>query len=122
VLRAIVACGWFGIQCSIGGDAIKTFLVALWPRFGAIGGDASIAGLSIPSAITFALFWALNIWIVYRGMNAVRVFENWAAPIVLVLAALLLWWKSIARAAGPIFSAESKFATLSDFWPCSSSR
>src|ERR1043165_4233170 len=46
VLRAIVACGWFGIQCSIGGDAIKTFLVALWPSFGAIGGDASIACLS----------------------------------------------------------------------------
>ena len=117
VLRAIVACGWFGIQCSIGGEAIKTFLVALWPSYSSIGGDASIAGLSVPSAITFAIFWALNIWIIYRGMNAVRVFENWAAPIVLVLAAALLAW-SLNRAGGlgPLLDKPSKFATLSEFW------
>src|SRR4051794_24894680 len=39
VLRAIVACGWFGIQAFIGGEAIKTFLEALWPAYGHIGGD-----------------------------------------------------------------------------------
>src|SRR5690349_17461369 len=113
VLRAIVACGWFGIQCSIGGAAIKTFAVALWPAFAKVGGDTTIAGLSISSAITFALFWALNIWIIYRGMNAVRVFENWAAPIVLVLAAWLVWW-TVDRAGGlgPIFDAPSKFQSL----------
>ena len=42
VLRAVVACGWFGIQCSIGGEAIHTFFVALWPGFASIGGGASI--------------------------------------------------------------------------------
>jgi NCS1 family nucleobase:cation symporter-1 len=74
--------------------------------------------LSIPSAITFALFWALNIWIVYRGMNAIRVFENWAAPIVLVLAAALLAW-AVSRAGGlgPMLTQPSKFASLSEFWP-----
>jgi NCS1 family nucleobase:cation symporter-1 len=118
ILRAIVACGWFGIQCSIGGAAIKTFAVALWPEFAHIGGAASIAGLSISSAITFAIFWAMNIWIIYRGMNAVRVFENWAAPIVLVLAAWLVWWTTNrAGGLGPIFHAPSKFANLAEFWP-----
>lgn len=118
LLRAIVACGWFGIQCSIGGEAIKTFLVALWPAFATLGGDTTLAGLTLSSGITFALFWSLNIWIIYRGMNAVRVFENWAAPIVLVLAAGLVWW-AVARAGGlgPIFEAPSKFARLADFWP-----
>ncbi|MBL8860295.1 MAG: NCS1 family nucleobase:cation symporter-1 [Planctomycetes bacterium] len=118
ILRAIVACGWFGIQCSIGGAAIKVFAVALWPAFGTLGGDASIAGLSVSSAITFAIFWALNIWIIYRGMNAVRIFENWAAPIVLILAAVLVWW-TVDRAGGlgPIFHAPSKFADLAEFWP-----
>src|SRR5262249_11177590 len=84
VLRAIVACGWFGIQTFIGGEAVKIFVIALWPGFGDLGGGATFAGLSLPSAITFFAFWGVNIFIIYRGMNAVRVFENWAAPIVLV--------------------------------------
>jgi nucleobase:cation symporter-1, NCS1 family len=118
VLRAIVACGWFGIQTFIGGEAVKTFLVAVWPAFGALGGSMSILGLSLPSAITFLVFWALNIFIIYRGMNAVRVFENWAAPIVLVMAAFLMWW-AVSRAGGlgPMLSQPSKFQTLGEFWP-----
>src|SRR5688500_11039495 len=64
VLRAIVACGWFGINTYIGGEALKTFTAAIWPAFGHLGGDFSILGLSLPSAITFLLFWALNIFII----------------------------------------------------------
>src|SRR6187402_2665978 len=52
ILRAIVACGWFGIQTFIGGEAVKTFVIAIAPGFGTIGGDFSIAGLGLPSAIT----------------------------------------------------------------------
>ncbi len=118
LLRAFVACGWFGINVFIGGEALKTFLCTFWPAFASLGGDANLAGLSAPSAIGFLLFWALNIFIVYRGMNAIRIFENWAAPIVLVLAAALLWWV-VARAggAGPLLSQPSRFATLGEFWP-----
>ena len=117
VLRAVVACGWFGIQTFIGGEAVKTFLTTLWPGFGALGGDFSVLGLSLPSAITFLLFWALNIFIIYRGMNAVRVFENWAAPLVLVMAAVLLVW-AVGRAGGmgPMLSQPSKLATFGEFW------
>src|SRR4029077_9466657 len=64
VLRAIVACGWFGIQTFIGGEAVKTFLVALWPSYGSLGGDGTFIGLTLSSAITFLLFWALNIFII----------------------------------------------------------
>lgn len=117
VLRAIVACGWFGINTFIGGEALKTFMEAVWPAFGHLGGDASILGLSIPSAITFMLFWGLNIVIIYRGMNAVRVFENWAAPIVLVMAAVLLGW-AVWRAGGvgPMLTQPSKFDSFGAFW------
>lgn len=118
VLRAIVACGWFGIQTFIGGEAVKTFVVALWPGFATLGGDFSMLGLSLPSAITFLGFWALNIWIIYRGMNAVRVFENWAAPIVLVMAVVLLGWAvSEAGGLGPMLEKPSKYETFGDFWP-----
>ena len=117
LLRAVVACGWFGIQTYIGGEAVKTFLEAIWPSFGALGGGASMLGLSLPSALTFMLFWGLQIFIIYRGMNAVRVFENWAAPIVLVMGlALLLWVVSKAGGLGPMLDAPSKFQTTAEFW------
>ena len=118
ILRAVVACGWFGIQTFIGGEAVKTFLVALWPGYDHIGGGAMLLGLTLPSAITFLLFWALNILIIYRGMNAVRVFENWAAPIVLVMAVVLLGWAvNVAGGLGPMMEKPSKYATFAEFWP-----
>ena len=117
VLRAIVACGWFGIQTWLGGEAVGAFVKALWPGFAQLGGGFELLGLSVPSAITFFLFWALNIVIIYRGMNAVRVFENWAAPIVLVMAAVLLVWVvNRAGGAGPLLTAPSRFANLGEFW------
>ncbi len=118
VLRAIVACGWFGIQTWLGGEAVKSFFVAIAPGFATLGGDFLLpGGLAIPSAITFLLFWALNVLIIYRGMNAVRVFENWAAPIVLIMAAVLLVWVvNRAGGVGPLLTQPSQFATVGAFW------
>ena len=116
ILRAIVACGWFGIQTFIGGEAVKTFINALWPSFAALGGDTRILGLSIPSAITFGIFWILNIAIILVGMNAVRVFENWAAPLVLVMAGALCVGGQRCRRRRPELDQPSKFQTTGDFW------
>ncbi len=118
ILRALVACGWFGINAYIGGEAVKAFVVSFWPDFAHLGGDFTIMGLPLPDAITFLVFWFANIVIIYKGMNAVRIFENWAAPIVLVLAAVLLAWV-VARAGGvgPLLDRPSKFHNLSEFWP-----
>lgn len=117
LLRAVVACGWFGIQAYIGGEAVKTFVVAAWPAFAQLGGDATVLGLGIPSLVTFLVFWSLNIAVILFGMNAVRVFENWSAPLVLVMAAVFLWW-IVGRAGGlgPMFDRPSSFATAADFW------
>ena len=117
MLRAIVACGWFGIQTFIGGEAVKTFLESIWPGYAHLGGDARLFGLSLPSALTFALFWGLNIFIIFRGMNAVRVFENWAAPLVLVMAAVLLAWAvHRAHGVGPLLTQPSRFHSFGEFW------
>src|SRR5262249_58425561 len=63
-------------------------------------------------------FWIANILIIYRGMNAVRVFENWAAPIVLVMAGLLLIWAvRSAGGLGVMMSQPSRFHSLAEFWP-----
>ncbi|MBK8942298.1 MAG: NCS1 family nucleobase:cation symporter-1 [Polyangiaceae bacterium] len=116
-LRAIVVCGWFGINVYFGGEGIKTFAAVVWFVFGTFGGDATLLGLSVPSAISFMIFWTLNIVIILRGMNAVRVFENWAAPIVLVMAlVLLVWVVSKAGGFGPMLSQPSKFHTFGEFW------
>jgi NCS1 family nucleobase:cation symporter-1 len=117
ILRAIVACGWFGIQTYIGGEAMRTFLVAAWPGFGRVGGGISVMGLSVPSAITFGIFWLINIGIIVFGMNAVRVFENWSAPLILLMGLWLMVWV-VARAGGlgPMFDRQSGFATHAEFW------
>ncbi len=117
VLRAIVACGWFGIQTFIGGEAVRTFIASAWPGFDQLGGGAAFLGLTLPSALTFFTFWAMNIFIIYKGMNAVRMFENWAAPIVLVMAGALLVWVVVrAGGLGPVMTEKSQFESFGDFW------
>src|SRR5436190_11807597 len=91
LMRAIVACGWFGIQAWIGGQALHVFFASIipsWPKLlgGPIGGHTPTEWLS------FLLFWGVNILIIYRGMDLLRKVENWAAPFVLVMAAVLLGW------------------------------
>lgn len=116
--RAFVACGWFGINTVIGGEALRTFVTTFWPGYDALGGGFAFFGLPFPNLVCFLAFWGLNMWVVLRGMEAVRVFENWAAPVVLVLAALLLgWMTSEAGGLGPLFDRPSRYPTLAEFWP-----
>ncbi len=117
ILRALVACGWFGIQTFIGGHAVHKLLTVLWPSWAGFGGGWSPLGLPLPEWITFLGFWALNMLIVWKGMDAVRIFENWAAPLVLLLTAgLLVWAISAAHGLGPITAHPSSFHGFGDFW------
>ncbi len=117
LLRAFVACGWFGIGCFIGGEAIRIFLISIWPSFAEIGGGTDLIGLGIPSMITFLVFCAINLLIVLRGINAIRVFENWSAPLILLMGLwLLVWIVMRADGFGPMFDRPSGFATNADFW------
>ena len=85
-----------------------------WPTLlgAGFGGHTTTAWLS------FLLFWGLNVFIIYRGMDLVREVENWAAPFVLVMTAVLLWWAvSRANGLGPLLAQPGKFHTLGEFWP-----
>ena len=88
LMRAIVACGWFGIQAWIGGEALHTLFKTIIPNWQTLLGGA-IGGHTPTEWISFLLFWGMNIWIIYRGMDLLRAVENWAAPYVLVMTALL---------------------------------
>src|ERR687883_194904 len=110
ILRAIVACGWFGIQAWIGGQALHTFFRAIIPGWHEIG--APIGGHSITEWISFLLFWGLNILIIYRGMDLLRKVENWAAPFVLVMTAFLVAWAVWrAHGLGYLLNEKGKFHT-----------
>jgi NCS1 family nucleobase:cation symporter-1 len=116
LLRALVACGWFGIQAWIGGQAVHTFLKVLIPSWPTLLG-AGFAGHATTEWISFLIFWSLNILIVYRGMDLLRHVENWAAPFVLVMTAALVWWAiDRAHGLGPILAQPGRLSGAL-FWP-----
>jgi NCS1 family nucleobase:cation symporter-1 len=108
MLRALVACGWFGIQTWIGGQAIHTMLSIAFPPWREVPGGAWIG---------FALFWLWNLWIVVRGSEAIKRLEAWAAPLLLAGGiALLFWAASSAGGLGPILARPGRFTTAGDFF------
>lgn len=118
LLRAIVACGWFGIQTWIGGFAIYQ-MARLWIPFldtmPQIFPDSW--GLQTGPAICFILFWLLNMYVVYLGVDSIRkllVFKAFFLPIAAL--ALLLWALNAAHGLGPILDTPSKFTTTADFF------
>ena len=106
LLRAVVACGWFGIQTWIGGQAIYTMLKVAIP-----GWEPPFA-----QALGFAIFWAWNMYIVVRGSDSIKALEAYAAPFLIVSGLALLGW-AVNRAGGlgPILDRPSAFATTGDF-------
>ena len=99
LMRAVVACGWFGINAWIGGAVLNTFFTAVFPGWPQALGSEPIGGYLGSQWLSFLLFWGLNILVIYRGMELVRRLENFAAPFVLVMAAVLLGW-AVWRAHG----------------------
>ncbi|PWT93170.1 MAG: nitrate reductase [Blastocatellia bacterium] len=117
LMRAVVACGWFGIQSWIGGEALDTLFKAIIPGWqNLLGGP--VGGHSPTEWLSFLLFWGMNIYIIYRGMDLLRKVENWAAPFVLVMTSLLLGWAIWkAHGLGYLLNQQGKFHTLAEFWP-----
>ena len=117
LMRALVACGWFGIQAWIGGEALNTFFKAIVPGWALLAGPG-FGGHTTTEWISFLLFWAGNVFIIYRGMDFIRAIENWAAPFVLVMTTILLGWAVYrANGLGPLLSQPGRFHSLAEFWP-----
>ncbi len=116
MLRAVVACGWFGIQTWIGGTAIDALLTAVWSGWAGI--DAMIAGNPLHTWISFFLFWGIQVVIILRGIEGIKHLESWAAPLLLVGGlVLLIWASSAAGGLGNVLAGTSALqATRADFW------
>src|SRR5256885_5223025 len=110
LLRALVACGWFGIQTWIGGNAIYKILGVFVPSMVAQT-QATTLGITFPQFICFLFFWGINILVVYKGIDCIRWLLNIKAPLLIVLGLVLLGWAyQKAGGFGPILSQPSAFA------------
>jgi len=104
VLRALVACGWFGIQCWFGGLGLWATGSALFPSIGVP--DYTIVGAPLAPLIWFFVFWAINVYFIVRGMESIKWLETLSAPFLLVCgAALLVWAISAGGGLGNVMSA-----------------
>src|SRR5437016_4506453 len=108
LMRALVACGWFGIQTWIGGNAIYKITSVFVPSLGV--SSASAFGITLPQFFCFLLFWGINMLVVYRGIDCIRWLLNIKAPLLIALGLLLLAWAyQNAGGFGPILSQPSAF-------------
>jgi NCS1 family nucleobase:cation symporter-1 len=107
MLRAIVACGWFGIQSWLGGQAIAAMIAVLWP--------ATLHSPGVTWA-SFLGFWLLNMAVVWKGVESIRFLQSFSAPFMLVMSlALLAYMHHKAGGFGPMLAAPSKFTSTSSF-------
>jgi NCS1 nucleoside transporter family len=116
ILRAVVACGWFGIQTWIGGAAIDALLTAVWSGWASL--DTMISGNPLHMWISFFLFWLIQVFIILKGIEGIKYLESWSAPLLLTGGLILLIWAS--NAAGGLGNVLSSSGALqkeaNDFW------
>jgi len=125
LMRALIACGWFGINAWIGGHALQTFVVSIYPGWHDLLGTftgfpwndwSPKQHFPMTQWVSFALFWGLNILIIYRGMELVRRLERFAAPFVLVMTAILVVWAvRAADGLGPIMASTGSLTDTGSF-------
>jgi NCS1 family nucleobase:cation symporter-1 len=108
VLRALVACGWFGINTWIGGEAINVMAAVLVPSWKNFADGVWIC---------FALFWLLHVVVIVMGIRTIQFLQGVTAPFLLAIGVVLLGWAMVkAGGFGPMLAAPSKFKTFGEFF------
>jgi NCS1 family nucleobase:cation symporter-1 len=109
LLRAFVACGWFGIQAWIGGAAIHKILAVFYPSL-QTGALLPVLGISLSQLISFLFFWGINMVVIYKGIDCIRWLLSIKAPLLIALGLALLYWAyDNAGGFGPMLSQPSAF-------------
>src|SRR5271170_527376 len=107
ILRALVACGWFGIQAWIGGQAMYSLLQIAWP---------GAANIPASAWLCFFFFWGINMLVIWRGIETIKFLQGIGAPLMLIVGLVLLFWiTKKAGGFGPVLHRPSKFHSNGEF-------
>ena len=118
--RALVACGWYGIQTWIGGGTLLALSGVILGR-DLSGPVIPVLDIGVGQAVAFAVFWAAQLVFVDKGLDAIRRFETWTAPLKVAICVALVWWAlTAAHGVGPLLATPSAFgphgARPGQFW------
>ncbi|MGA7538357.1 MAG: NCS1 family nucleobase:cation symporter-1 [Steroidobacteraceae bacterium] len=125
MLRALVACGWYGIQSWFGGLMIYALIgVLIGHPLG--GARLPLLGLNAWQSVCFLAFWLMQFYFIVHGIESIRRLETYTAPIKVVICIMLLVWAyDKAGGFGPMVHAPSQFGRgvsqsgrfYAVFWP-----
>lgn len=118
--RAIVACGWFGIQTWIAGAALDACFGMLWPAWKA-NLSTLFLGIALHTWVAFFAFWGIEVWLIIKGLEGIKWLESWSAPLLLGGGIALLWWAANrAGGLGHVLSQSSSLIPVAskgaNFW------
>uniref|UniRef100_A0A2P2IVW0 Uncharacterized protein MANES_S075300 n=1 Tax=Rhizophora mucronata TaxID=61149 RepID=A0A2P2IVW0_RHIMU len=115
LLRALVGCGWYGIETWIGGEAIfillpKFIKESAWSQF------LPWLGTSPLEFACFIVFWLAQLTVVWKGIEGIREFEKYSAPILIILTSCLLAWAYVKAGGFSHMLSMSSRLSSSEFW------
>src|SRR5688572_6599033 len=116
MLRAIVACGWFGIQTWLGAGAIDVLMGMMFPAWNGL--DSAFLGVQVHTWIAFFFFWGVQVFFIVRGLEGIKHLESWGSPLLLIGGLVLLWWcVQKAGGMGPVLEGSVALQKQkSNFW------
>ena len=74
VVRAVVCVIWYGVQSTLGGNAVQCMLEAIWPSFKTwhLQSLPASAAITAPGILSFAIFWIVSLPFLYLSIPALR--------------------------------------------------
>ncbi len=110
LIRALLGCFWFGVQCWIGGQAVDAVISG-------IAGELWTS-ISVHLWGSFGLFFLFNIYIAYHGSQGIKYLQNIAAPILVFLGLAVVYWAYTVSGSNweVLFTTTETFEEGSSFW------
>jgi len=91
IIRGLIAVAWYGIQTYLASSAFMVVALKFFPSLAPYAdvGQHGFVGLSALGWACFMFLWVLQAIVFWRGMEAIRVFIDWAGPAVYVVMIVL---------------------------------